>query len=105
MNNIFLASTGQPGGGNEFFIMLALMFVVMYFFMIRPQVKKNKKQQKFREELGKGDRIITSGGIHGKISEVKDTTFVIDTEGGGKLRIEKSGISMDASSALNSDKK
>ena len=103
MKTIFLASTGQPGGGNEFFIMLALMFVVMYFFMIRPQVKKNKKQQKFREELGKGDRVITSGGIHGKISEVRDTTFIIDTEGGGKLRIEKTGISMDASAALKKD--
>jgi preprotein translocase subunit YajC len=100
MNNILLASTGQPGGGNEFFIMLALMFVVMYFFMIRPQVKKNKKQQQFRQELGKGDRVITTGGIHGKISEVKEATFIIDTEGGGKLRIEKTGISMDASSAL-----
>lgn len=103
MNQILLASSGQPGGGNEFFIMLALMFVVMYFFMIRPQVKKNKQQQKFREELGKGDRIITTGGIHGKISEVRDTTFIIETEGGGKLRIEKSGVSMEASAALKKE--
>lgn len=85
------------GGGNGFFIMLGLMFVVMYFFMIRPQAKKAKKQQKFREELGKGDRIVTTGGIHGKISEVRDTAFIIDTEAGGKLKIEKSSVSMEAS--------
>lgn len=87
------------GGGNGFFIMLGLMFIVMYFFMIRPQAKRAKKQQQFREELKKGDRIITTGGIHGKISEVRDTAFVIDTEGGGKLKIEKSSVSMEASSA------
>jgi len=82
------------GGGNGFFIMLGLMFVVMYFFMIRPQAKRAKKQQQFREELKKGDKIITSGGIHGKIAEVRDTALVIDTEGGGKLKIEKSAVSM-----------
>lgn len=103
MNNIFLASSSQPGGGNEFFIMLALMFVVMYFFMIRPQVKKNKQQKAFREELGKGDKIITNGGIHGKIAEVRDTTFIIETEGGGRLKIDKSGVSMEASAALKKE--
>lgn len=94
---------GQSGGGSGFFIMIGLMFVVMYFFMIRPQNKRAKQQQQFREEIKKGDRVVTSGGIHGKISEVRDTTFVIDTEGGGKLKIEKSSVSMEASAALNKD--
>ncbi|MBI1305462.1 MAG: preprotein translocase subunit YajC [Bacteroidetes bacterium] len=107
MDFILLASSGQPqqGAGNSFFIMIALMLIVMYFFMIRPQVKKNKQQQEFREQLGKGDKVITTGGIHGKITEVRDTTFVIETEGGGKLRIEKSGISMEASAALKTGDK
>jgi preprotein translocase subunit YajC len=77
------------------------MFVVMYFFMIRPQMKKNKQQQAFREEVKKGDKIVTNGGIHGKISEVRDQVFIIDTEGGGKLKIDKSSVSMDATNALN----
>ena len=105
MNFVLLAASGQPNGGNGFFLMIAMMFVVMYFFMIRPQVKKNKQQQAYRDNLSKGDRIVTSGGIHGKIAELKDTTLIIETEGGGKLRIEKSAVSMDATSALNAEKK
>ncbi|MCB0734973.1 MAG: preprotein translocase subunit YajC [Flavobacteriales bacterium] len=104
MNFVLLAASGQPNGGNGFFLMIAMMFVVMYFFMIRPQVKKNKQQQAYRDNLSKGDRIVTSGGIHGKIAELKDTTLIIETEGGGKLRIEKSAVSMDATSALNAAK-
>ena len=89
------------GGGNEMLIMLGAMFVVMYFFMIRPQMKKNKEQQAFRDQVNKGDKIVTTGGIHGKISEVRDTAFIIDTEGGGKLKIEKSSVSMEATNVVN----
>jgi preprotein translocase subunit YajC len=91
------------GGGNGLLITFALMFVVMYFFMIRPQQKKAKQQEAYRQELGKGTKIVTSSGIHGKITEVKDNTFVIETEGGGKLRIEKSSVSMEATTLLNKD--
>jgi len=106
LTTLLMASPEGGGGGNSFWIMLLLMFGVMYFFMIRPQAKRAKKQQAFREEIGKGDRIITNGGIHGKISEVRDTTFILDIEGGGKLKIEKSSVSMEASMALknNTDK-
>lgn len=89
------------GGGNGMLIMLGAMFVVMYFFMIRPQMKKNKEQQAFRDQVSKGDKIVTTGGIHGKIAEIRDTAFIIDTEGGGKLKIEKSSVSMEASNVLN----
>ncbi len=95
-----LMAPAEGGGGHSLWIMLLMMFGVMYFFMIRPQAKRAKKQQTFREELGKGDRVITSGGIHGKISGVSDTTFIIDTEGGGKLKIEKSSVSMESSMAM-----
>lgn len=97
---ILLQETGQ--GGMSTWIMIAAMFAVVYFFMIRPQVKKNKEQMNYRTTLKNGDRIVTTGGIHGRISGMKDTTMIIETEGGGKLKIEKSAVSMELSRALNS---
>ena len=82
------------------FIPLILIIVVFYFFMIRPQLKKSKEQKKFRENIKVGDKIVTIGGIHGKISEVQDTTFMITVEGGVKLKIEKNAISMDSSTMI-----
>jgi preprotein translocase subunit YajC len=73
-------------------IMLVLILVVFYFFMIRPQMKKQKELKKFREGLANGDKIVTIGGIHGKILEVADTTVLISTES-GKMRVDKSAIS------------
>lgn len=74
------------------FLPLILIVVVFYFFMIRPQVKKNKDAKKFREALKKGDKIVTIGGIHGKIVEVQDTTFIIETEGQSRMKIERSAV-------------
>ena len=93
----------QAGGGLGYqqLIMFGLIAVVFYFFMIRPQVKKQKDQKKYVEELKKGDKVITTAGIHGKIYEVADTTFLIETEGGGRIRFDKSAVSLDASKALN----
>ncbi|MBU0489148.1 MAG: preprotein translocase subunit YajC [Bacteroidetes bacterium] len=86
---------GGKGSGFETMIPLLLIIVVFYFFMIRPQMKKAKDQKKFRAALQKGDKIITIGGIHGKIVEVQETSFTIEVEGGMKLRIEKSAVSMN----------
>src|ERR1700742_1341386 len=83
------------------YIMLPAIIVVFYFFMIRPQVKKQKDQKKYVEELKKGDKVITTAGIHGKIADVSDTTFLVETEGGHKIRFEKSAISLESSKALN----
>ena len=96
---------GAQGGGAAQFIPLVLIIVVFYFFMIRPQMKKAKEQKKYREALAKGDKIVTIGGIHGKIVEAQETTFIIEVEGGHKLKIEKSAISMDASNLLGSEQK
>ncbi len=74
------------------FLPLILIVVVFYFFMIRPQVKRNKEQKKFRESLGKGAKIVTIGGMHGKIVEVLETTFIIETEGQCRIKIEKSAV-------------
>ena len=95
---ILLMSSPQGGGGLSQFIPLLLIVVVVYFFMIRPQMKKAKDQKKFREALKKGDKIVTIGGIHGKIVEAADTTFIIEVEGGNKLKIEKNAVSMDTTS-------
>jgi preprotein translocase subunit YajC len=84
---------------------IILIIIVFYFFMIRPQLKKTKEQKKFRENIKVGDKIVTIGGIHGKISEVQDTTFIITVEGGVKLKMEKSAISMDSSTMIGAEPK
>jgi len=77
-----------------------LMFVVLYFFMIRPQQKKAKNEKEFENSLKVGDRIITKSGFHGKIAELAETTVVIETMS-GKLKLERTAISMEMSAALN----
>ena len=77
-----------------------LMFVVIYFFMIRPQQKKIKQEKEFESGLKVGDKIITKSGFHGKISELSEGTAVIETMS-GKLKMERSAISMEMSAALN----
>ncbi|WP_456314186.1 preprotein translocase subunit YajC [Pseudomonas shirazensis] len=77
-----------------------LMFVVIYFFMIRPQQKRAKNEKEFESSLKIGDRIITKSGIHGKVSELAETTVIIETMS-GKLKLERSAISLELSSALN----
>lgn len=83
------------------FLPMLLIIVVFYFFMIRPQMKKSKDHKKYVEELKKGDKVITTSGIHGKIVELNDTTFLVEVESGTKIRFEKSSISLEASRALN----
>ena len=73
-------------------IMLVLILVVFYFFMIRPQMKKQKELKNFRENLAVGDKIVTIGGIHGKILEIADATILISCES-GKLRLDKTAVS------------
>ena len=89
----------QPGqqGGSGFMSLLPLLLiiVVFYFFFIRPQMKKSKDERKFRETLQKGDKIVTAGGIHGKIVEVQESTVIIEVEGQNKLKVEKSAIAMN----------
>ena len=99
MQNVFLmAPSGGEGGAASSLIFIALIIVVFYFFMIRPQMRKNKKIQTYRETLKKGDNIVTIGGLHGKIVDVKETTFIIEVEDGSKLKIEKAAVALDASS-------
>ncbi|AWK04945.1 preprotein translocase subunit YajC [Flavobacterium crocinum] len=77
-----------------------LMFVVLYFFMIRPQQKRAKNEKEFENSLKVGDKIVTKSGFHGKIAELAETTVVIETMS-GKLKLERSAISLELSAALN----
>ncbi len=90
------------GEGIGSLLPFALMFVVIYFFMIAPQMKRAKKEKKFAAGLKKGDKIITKSGLHGKITELndKDNSCVIETLA-GKLKFDRSAISMEMSSKLN----
>ena len=93
----------QAGGASGImgFLPMILIIVVFYFFMIRPQMKKAKDHKKYIEELKENDRVVTSAGIHGRIVEVSETTFLVDVGGGVKIRFDKSAISLDASKAQN----
>lgn len=102
MNLNILLQTAAPGGGMGYqtIIMIVLMIAVFYLFFIRPQSKKAKEQRKFRESLQKGQKVITIGGIHGRIVEIQDTTVTIEVEGQVRLRLEKSAIAMGNSQTI-----
>lgn len=75
--------------------MIILMFLIMWLFMIRPQRKQQKELEKFRNELKKGDKVITAGGIYGTIAEVDERTVLLKVDGETKLRVDKSSIVRD----------
>ncbi|MDB9882928.1 preprotein translocase subunit YajC [Bacteroidia bacterium] len=77
-------------------IIYGLFLVVLYFFFILPNKKKRQKQVDYLADLKKGDKIVTTGGIHGKITELKDLTAIIDLGGGSKMKINRAAISMEA---------
>jgi preprotein translocase subunit YajC len=93
---------GQQGSSStQFLIMMLLIFVVFYFFMIRPQVKRQKEMKNFREGLKKGDKIVTTGGIYGKIAEINDNIITIEIEDKVKMKVDKSAIIRDPSDMQN----
>jgi len=97
----------QAGGGGGLMSMLpmVLIIVVFYFFMIRPQMKKQKDHKKYIQELDVNTKIVTTAGIHGRIVEVSETTFLVDVGSGVRMRFDKSAISLDASKAANAEPK
>lgn len=90
------AEGAAEGGNYSFLIMMGLIFVVMYFLMIRPQQKRQKQLNEFRKNLSKGTKVITAGGIYGKIKDMDETSVVIESEG-TTLRMDKSMIMRDPS--------
>ena len=84
---------------------LIMIGLVFYFFMIRPQMKRSKEAKLFRESLATGDKVVTAGGIHGKVLEINDTTVLISSEGSTKFRIEKSSVTSSEADQLVNQKK
>lgn len=97
--NVLLMAPSQGGGGAGWsnMIMILLVIAIFYFFMIRPQSQRTKKEKQFRESLQKGQKIITIGGIHGKIIEVKESTVILEVSNDMRIEIEKSSVAMDVS--------
>ncbi len=92
----YLAAAPQAQGGSlSFILMMVLIFVVMYFFMIRPQQKRQKELNNFRNSLEAGQKVITAGGIYGKIKEVKETYVLLEIDNNVHIRVDKSMIMKD----------
>ena len=103
MNNSIIALLqAQPqGGGMEMIIMMVVLFAIVYFFMIRPQNKKQKDIQKFRNSLTVGQEIVTIGGIHGTVKQIneEDNTVMVEVATGTKIKFMKSAIMPSAEAA------
>lgn len=89
-----------PGGQWTQLLFFGGIILVFYFFMIRPQQKKAKDQRKFTDEVKKGDYVVTIGGMHGHIAELEGDTFILEIEKGGRIRLNKAAISMEATRAV-----
>lgn len=101
LDSILLQAPAAGGSGwmQQLFLFGGIA-IVFYFFMIRPQQKKQKDQKNFINDIKKGDRIVTIGGIHGRIAEMDDETITLDVEKGAKIKFEKSAISLESSKKL-----
>lgn len=82
------------------FLPILAMIAVVYLFMIRPQMKRQKEEKKFAEELKRGDRVITKSGLHGKILDLNDTTVILES-GAGKMKFERTALSLELTKKLN----
>ena len=91
---MFLQAAAQPAAGSNmsFLIMMVLIFGVMWLFMIRPQQKRQKELQKFRDGLKRGDKIISAGGIYGTVKEVKEGYILMEVDNNVSIRIDKSMV-------------
>ena len=109
MNNQFIMLQEAAGGAEgspimSQILMFGLIGLVFYLFMIRPQMKRTKEAKQYRESIAQGDKVVTIGGIHGKVLEISETTMLISSEG-TKLRIEKSSISPNSMDQLGNQAK
>ena len=102
---LFLQAAGanaQAGSSMGFLLMIVLIFVVMWLFMIRPQQKKQKEIEKFRQGLKKGDKVVTIGGIYGTVVEVKDNTLFLEVDQNVKIKVDKASVVKDFSDSQQS---
>ena len=106
MNFLMVLLSAQPGksGGFEF-VFLGMMILVFYFFMIRPQVKKQKEASNFRNALKKGDKVTTTGGLYGKINDVKETTVSLEIADNVVVKVDKTAVMADPATQATAAKK
>ncbi len=93
------AEGGATGGGFGAFLPLILIIVIFYFFMIRPQMKRNKELKQFRDSLEKGDKVVTTGGIYGKVVEIGDYYVMLEVDSNVKIKIDKAAVVKDMTDA------
>lgn len=107
--NLFLLQASAPapqGGGLSGILMMVLIFVVFYFFMIRPQQKRQKEIKKQRDSMQVGDKVITSGGIYGKIRELKDdNTVIIEIAENVRIKVDKTSVFLSVQDAQQGQQK
>lgn len=103
LNTILLEN--QASGSYTGILMIVAMIVIFYFFMIRPQSKKQKEIKKAREAMSVGDKVITAGGLYGKIREVKETTFMIEIAPNVIIKIEKTSVYPDPTAEVKKSEK
>lgn len=94
---IFLMPQSPDQSPLPSFIFLLLIIVVFYMFMIRPQMRRQKELKNYRSALQKGDKVITTGGIYGKITDIKDSTVTVEISDNVRIKIDKSAILKDTS--------
>jgi preprotein translocase subunit YajC len=90
---------GAVGGGTMQILMMVAIFAVFYFFMIRPQTKRQKEIKKAREAMKQGDRVVTSGGIFGKVKEIKETTIIVEIADNVRIKVDKNSVFATADDA------
>jgi preprotein translocase subunit YajC len=93
--SILLQAAAPAAGGVSSYsgiLIMVLIFVVFYFFMIRPQSKRQKEIKKQRESMQVGDKVVTSGGIYGKVKELKETTVIIEIAENVRIKVDKNSV-------------
>ena len=86
------ADGAKGGGGYSMLIFLGIMIAIFYFFMIRPQQKRQKEIKKQRDAMQPGDKVVTSGGIYGKVKEIKDTTVIVEIAENVRIKVDKNSV-------------
>ena len=102
MTTLSILLQSAAGSGMSSILMMVALIAIFYFFMIRPQTKRQKEIRKFREGLSAGDKIVTSGGIFGKIKEVRDDSFIIEIAENTRVRIAKDSVYPSVADAKDS---
>jgi preprotein translocase subunit YajC len=90
-------ASGAPNPLTSMLIPMLVIIVIFYFFMIRPQMKRQKELRAFRDKLAKGDKIVTTGGIYGKVVEIKENTVIMEIDNNVNIKVDKAAIIKDMS--------